>query len=139
MKLPAVKRLSASLDETRSNLYATRELLRLEMEKNVTTPARLVVDGGMAAEAISEALAGTLKTPIMAAVLAVVNQKVVELCDRATDPPRQQVVLPDRVTPGYGSEERMHDAGGAACAADILETLQGLATPKDEKIDPQAA
>jgi hypothetical protein len=139
MKHPAVKRLRASLDETARTLYATREVLRLEMAKNSPKQARLAVDGGMTAESISEALAGTLETPIMKAVLSVVNQKVVELCDRATDAPRQQIVLPDRIIPGYGSEERMHDAGGAAHTAAVLEMLQDLSRPKDEKQEAQAA
>lgn len=124
-QLPLVKRL-------REQLLQTREAFRRELEKNMKRPARLTVIGLMSDLAIEENLAGTETNSVMRSVCAIINAKIVELSDLATDRPRQNMDRPEGSVEGYSMDERLHDAGGAAHLADLLAKLQELSKPKEQ-------
>lgn len=112
------------------------ELARLKLPKR---PARFALHGGMTEDAIAEQLHGTEKMPMMLAVVAHISAEIVRLADVSTDAPRDPVVLPDRIIPGYSAEQRLHDAGGASHLAELLEKLQELSRPVPQEGKQTAA
>jgi hypothetical protein len=130
-KHPAVRRLQASHDELKKNLHATRHQLHLEMQRNAPRPARMIVEGGMSRAELEEVLAGTESNPVTKALRAILNERIVELSDKCTDPPRERAETSGGTIPGYTAEERLYDAGRCAAVAELLEMLQDLSKPKD--------
>lgn len=139
MKLPAVRRLKASLEEKTKDLYATRQQLAHHLMESKPRPARMVVESGMSEESIGETLAGTQASPTMKAVCAIINARIVDLADTATDRPREPMQLTDRFVPGYSSDERLHDSGGVFHLADLLAQLQDLSKARDQNTSTRAA
>lgn len=102
-------------------------------------PARFSLEAALPEESIAELLAGTAALPTMRAVFAHVSAEIVRLSDRSTDEPRDTVVLPDRIIPGYGADQRLHDAGGASHLAALLAKLQDLTKPRPQNQEQQPA
>lgn len=101
-------------------------------EKNAARPARITLEGGMGPEAIADVLRGTHALPSVRAIVDHIGAKIVAKADTATDAPRETQTLPDRILAGYSAEMRLHDAGMAAGAAEILSELQELTAAKAE-------
>lgn len=89
--------------------------------------ARFVLEGGLAEAEIERRLTGTIKTPVIEAVMALVDRKIVEMSDRATNPP----------TATNTADLRVYEAGGANAIAEFKARLQDLTKPAEEK--PAAA
>lgn len=113
MNIPAVRRA----------IEAEKMRLREECRPR---PARFKVDGGMPEEQIATHLAGTAETPIVRAIMAHLDARIVAQSDVATDAPRD----PMPGVPAYTAEMRLHDAGGAHHLADLKARLQELTAAK---------
>jgi hypothetical protein len=116
----------------------------LELEARVAKlapkPARMRAEDAMSEEAIAELLHGMETNPILRAVCAKLQARIVEASDKATDAPRETLVRPNgEVIAGYNSEQRLHDAGGAAHLAMLLAELQELAKPREPAAVKEAA
>lgn len=127
-KLPSVVRLKAENAELRRELNAARA--ELETARRRQRPARLVVDGNPD-YVYEEMISGTESHPVMKGVVGLLNARIVEMSDTATERPSLPMSLAGGVTRGYSEEERLYDAGGCALLADFLARIQEAAKPKD--------
>lgn len=99
---------------------AQAELEQLRQPRRV----RFMLEAGLPEEQIVRRLAGTIETPAIQAVMALVDRKIVEMSDRATNPPS------DALPPDL----RTYEAGGANAIAEFKSRLQDLtALPPEEK------
>ena len=115
-------------------LATSRAMHEIERQRAAlpARPARFSLEAALPEESIAELLAGTDGLPTMRAVFAHVSAEIVRLSDRSTDEPRDTVVLPDRIIPGYSADQRLHDAGGASHLAALLAKLQDLTKPRPQ-------
>lgn len=118
----AVKRLGRVVQKQQE------ELTRLRQPR----AARFKLEGGMEREQIEEQLAGHSGMPAIKAVQALLANKVIELSDRATDAPHGAYATAEGAVPAFGNDERLHFAGGANTAAELLADLQELVKPRPE-------
>lgn len=79
-------------------------------------PARFVLEGALPEDQLARRLAGTATNPIVGAVMALVDRKIVEMSDRATNPP----------TAENTAELRTYESGGANAIAEFKARLQEL-------------
>jgi hypothetical protein len=87
--------------------------------------ARFKLEGGLPEDQVARRLAGAQDAPLIQAVMALVDAKIVEMSDRATNPP-SSANTPDL---------RTYEAGGANAIAEFKTRLQELtaATAEEEK------
>jgi hypothetical protein len=104
--------------------------MQRQIERTRRHPARLF-EGEFSEQALEEMLIGTESHPIMKAVVGLLNIKVAEMGDAATERPALAIPTSGGMVRGYSEEERLYDAGGCAQAAEFLGRLQQLAKPKD--------
>jgi hypothetical protein len=86
-------------------------------------PARFRLDGGMPEEEIAERLAGTAETPVIQAIVAELDRKIIQMSDRATGAPS------DINTP----ELRTYEAGGANAIAEFKSRIADLTATREEQ------
>lgn len=122
---PAVVAVDA-LDRRCRAVVAQRDQLR------APKAARFKLEGVMPREQIGEILAGQRDTGAIKAVQALLAHKVIELSDRATDAPHGAYVTAEGQVPAFTADERLHLAGGASTAAELLAELQALVQPREE-------
>lgn len=135
-KLPAVKRLRAANEALRRELEITRD--ELQRARKPRRPARLIVDGP-SQQMLEEMLAGTESHPVTKAVIGLLNARVAEMSDAATERPSPTVPAGGGIMRGYSEEERLYDAGGCAQLADFLARIQEAAKPKEQEEEVPAA
>ena len=105
------------------------KIMKLATEKQnekKRRPAKMESVGPMTEEAVAEALVGTETSQMVKAINAKITAKIVDLSDRATDAPRETMLIRGETVTGYTADQRMHDAGGAAHLADLLAELQEM-------------
>lgn len=106
-----------------------REVERLEREINLFTQARRArfkLDGGLPEEEIQRRLAGQAETPVMQAVTALIDAKIVEMSDRATNPPSEINT----------QDLRTYESGGANAIAEFKARLQEVTCPMPAQQNP---
>lgn len=81
--------------------------------------ARFKLDAALSDEEINRRLAGQSETPVLQAITALIDAKIVEMSDRATNPP-SEINTPDL---------RTYEAGGANAIAEFKARLQELTRP----------
>lgn len=113
----------ARVEAERLRLERDKLQLRVNEIEAARRPARFRLDGGMTEEQIESQLQGTAQTPTVRAIMAKIDAKIVELCDRATNPPGE------RITP----EMRAYESGGANAITELKQTLEDLVAAKAEK------
>ena len=121
--------------EDRAQLWLLRKdnaELCAALRKLERKPARLEVAGGMTAQQIEDRLAGAHSSEPVRAILAKIGAKIIELSDRATDAPREQMETRDGVIPAFGHDDRIYVAGGAAALAELQSDLQELVKDRPE-------
>lgn len=129
--LPLLWRIRAWLfrqlfaDEYAQLNYVTAERghWRALAEKLTPRPARFVHEAPLSETEVARRLAGTIKTPVLEAVMSLLDRKLVEMSDRATNPP-SEVNTPDL---------RTYEAGGANAIAELKSRLEDLAKPQEEE------
>jgi hypothetical protein len=105
---------------------AAEELDRLRRGR----PARFIMDqASMGEEEIARRLAGTQQNPALQAVMALVDRKIVEMSDRATNPPSAENT----------ADLRTYEAGGANAMTEFKTRLAGLTEPRPETAKAEAA
>lgn len=109
-----------------------REVERLEQAHNALIHgrrARFKLEGGLPDEEIARRLVGQAETPVMQAVMALIDAKIVEMADRATNPPNEVNT----------ADLRTYEAGGANAIAEFKTRLQEVARPLPAKPEPAQA
>lgn len=91
------------------------------LEKRKPKHARLQVEGLMAEETALGKLAGTCHSDPVQAIEALLNHRIVQLSDTATN-------HPGSATP----DERLFDSGGVHYLAEFLATLQDYSAEQEE-------
>lgn len=90
---------------------------------------RFLLEAGLPEEQVMRRLAGTHANPIVTAIMALVDRKIIEMSDRATNPPSVENT----------AELRTYEAGGANAIAEFKARLQELTAEKEEEKKPAAA
>lgn len=85
--------------------------------------ARFALEAAITEAEVARRLAGTIKSPVVEAVMSLIDRKIIEMSDRATNPP----------TTANTPDLRTYEAGGANAIAELKARLQDLATPQEEE------
>ena len=107
-----IQQLESDLETARQN-NATRRERRV---------ARFALEATVSEAEVARRLAGTIKTPVVEAVMSLIDHKIIEMSDRATNPP----------TTANTPDLRTYEAGGANAIAELKARLQDLAAPQEE-------
>jgi hypothetical protein len=102
--------------------YWRSRAMRREDEQRIGRIARFKIAGGMADLEITRRLRGAHDSPIVQAVQALLDAKIVEMTDRATNPP----------SAANTAELRTYESGGANAVAEFKVRLQELTAPAEE-------
>lgn len=102
---------------------------RAEQRAALRPAARIKLEGGLPYEEIVRRLRGTEQVPIVQAIAALLDAKIVEMCDRGTNPP----------SASFTQELRTYEGGGANAISEFkvaLDEMTGAATEEHSEPFP---
>jgi hypothetical protein len=110
-----------------AELYAKKE--EEARARTDSRRARFVLVTAVSDQEIARRLTGTITTPVVEAVMSLIDRKIVEMSDRATNAPSETNT----------ADLRTYEAGGANAIAEFKSRLQELTAPQEEPAKPAPA